>query len=153
MPAEPIKALAFNTLLSSQETDTHRAGPAFAFPAPGRLILTLSDPLGVSISGLFRLPFRSACASLPGGVAISSDPARFAKSGLTDAITARADTAKPRRLLSGGFPVGPAAFRRPAPLWGEVNSMPTDRRRQTGSRHPRGTVPTFPAPAASTERL
>ncbi|WP_344264789.1 hypothetical protein, partial [Actinomadura napierensis] len=38
-PAGPIKALAFNTLLSSQETDTHRAGPAFAFPAPGRLLL------------------------------------------------------------------------------------------------------------------
>jgi hypothetical protein len=36
---EPIKALAFNTLLSSQETDTHRAGSAFAFPAPGRLAL------------------------------------------------------------------------------------------------------------------
>ncbi|WP_344898650.1 hypothetical protein, partial [Actinomadura meridiana] len=30
-----IKALAFNTLLSSQETDTHRAGLAFAFPASG----------------------------------------------------------------------------------------------------------------------
>ncbi|HEU5025174.1 MAG TPA: hypothetical protein VFV01_09675, partial [Spirillospora sp.] len=28
-----------NTLLSSQETDTHRAGSAFAFPAPGRLFL------------------------------------------------------------------------------------------------------------------
>ncbi|MDL4816191.1 hypothetical protein, partial [Actinomadura opuntiae] len=37
--AGSIKALAFNTLLSSQETDTHRAGPAFAFPAPGRLLL------------------------------------------------------------------------------------------------------------------
>ena len=34
---EPIKALAFNTLLSSQETDTHRAGsPLPQAPAPGQ---------------------------------------------------------------------------------------------------------------------
>ncbi|WP_206700294.1 hypothetical protein, partial [Actinomadura sp. RB99] len=38
-PARSIKALAFNTLLSSQETDTHRVRSAFAFPAPGRLLL------------------------------------------------------------------------------------------------------------------
>jgi len=38
-PARSIKALAFNTLLSSQETDTHRVRSAFAFPAPGRLSL------------------------------------------------------------------------------------------------------------------
>uniref|UniRef100_UPI001969C83D hypothetical protein n=1 Tax=Actinomadura atramentaria TaxID=1990 RepID=UPI001969C83D len=35
----PIKALAFNTLLSSQETDTHRAPTASAILAPGRHFL------------------------------------------------------------------------------------------------------------------
>jgi hypothetical protein len=34
-----IKALAFNTLLSSQETDTHRTRTAFATPVPGRHFL------------------------------------------------------------------------------------------------------------------
>src|SRR5690606_9879304 len=33
-PAEPIKALAFNTLLSSQETDTHRAETRSHGPRP-----------------------------------------------------------------------------------------------------------------------
>ncbi|MFP3964868.1 hypothetical protein SMC26_21315, partial [Actinomadura fulvescens] len=48
----PIKALAFNTLLSSQETDTHRWVPLSRFPLGGDSF-TLSDPTGLSISGLF----------------------------------------------------------------------------------------------------
>ncbi|MDL4772706.1 hypothetical protein, partial [Actinomadura xylanilytica] len=49
---EPIKALAFNTLLSSQETDTHRAGLAFAFPAPGRLLNFIRSFRLVNSAGL-----------------------------------------------------------------------------------------------------
>ncbi|WP_344438505.1 hypothetical protein, partial [Actinomadura bangladeshensis] len=86
---EPIKALAFNTLLSSQETDTHRAGSAFAFPASGLTRLTLSDPAGLSISAFpdntRPMPF---ARHLRSGGAISPDPARLSKRTLSDA-TAR----------------------------------------------------------------
>ncbi|MEO3829218.1 hypothetical protein, partial [Actinomadura sp. B10D3] len=56
--AGPIKALAFNTLLSSQETDTHRAGSAFAFPAPGRLVLLYRILPGCQFPGFSDTPFR-----------------------------------------------------------------------------------------------
>ncbi|MEU5990824.1 hypothetical protein ABZ806_17780, partial [Spirillospora sp. NPDC047418] len=86
---EPIKALAFNTLLSSQETDTHRAGPAFAFLASGLTRLTLPDPAGLSISAFFdNARPMSLARHLRSGGAISSDPARLSKRSLSDA-TAR----------------------------------------------------------------
>ncbi|WP_218009894.1 hypothetical protein, partial [Actinomadura kijaniata] len=82
--AEPIKALAFNTLLSSQETDTHRARSACASLAPGRLAL--------------RYQFRPVCqfhrsspispfpVSRSGDVSISPEPSDFAKSGGSEEI-------------------------------------------------------------------
>jgi hypothetical protein len=97
LPAGPIKALAFNTLLSSQETDTHRAGPAFAFPAPGRLFDFIRSARSVN-SGLFRFAFPVPLPrALPGDAAISSDPARLSKSGLFRSIPTMG-TAKPFRL-------------------------------------------------------
>ncbi|TDD58055.1 hypothetical protein E1293_47185 [Actinomadura darangshiensis] len=56
--AEPIKALAFNTLLSSQETDTHRAGFAFTFPAPGRLALLYRFRPACQFPGFSDTPFQ-----------------------------------------------------------------------------------------------
>ncbi|NYE10999.1 hypothetical protein BJ999_001295 [Actinomadura citrea] len=132
MKTEPIKALAFNTLLSSQETDTHRAGPAFAFPAPGRLVLLYQ----IRSDCQFRaFPIRhsgSACAvpSRRWSYFIRSGP--IVKSILFRSHHDGADATKPRQLVEDGSP-GPAALRRPALPWGEVNSMPKTRGRQTGS--------------------
>src|SRR5690606_12592298 len=85
-PAEPIKALAFNTLLSSQETDTHRAETRSHGPRPrGDSFFTLPEPLGMSISSFSSsaVPMRLA-RRLPGGETISSESARLSKSAVPD---------------------------------------------------------------------
>ncbi|MEU9874294.1 hypothetical protein AB0C87_41290, partial [Actinomadura sp. NPDC048021] len=129
------KALAFNTLLSSQETDTHRTGSAFAFPAPGRLILTLSDPLGLSIPGFSDTPFRIRLrGSFPAVLLFH----QIRPDCQIDPFPTHPDDAgatKSRQLIEDGSP-GPAAVRRPALPWGEVNSMPKRRGRQTSSHAP-----------------
>src|SRR5690606_2875123 len=85
-PAEPIKALAFNTLLSSQETDTHRAETRSHGPRPrGDSFFTLPEPLGMSISSFSGSAVPMPLARrLPGGETISSESARLSKSAVPD---------------------------------------------------------------------
>src|SRR5690606_23838749 len=85
-PVEPIKALAFNTLLSSQETDTHRAETRSHGPRPrGDSFFTLPEPLGMSISSFSGSAVPMPLARrLPGGETISSESARLSKSAVPD---------------------------------------------------------------------
>jgi hypothetical protein len=54
-PAGPIKALAFNTLLSSQETDTHRVRPTHASLTPGQPFNSIRFARLVKLSGVSAL--------------------------------------------------------------------------------------------------
>ncbi len=133
--AEPIKALAFNTLLSSQETDTHRAGPASAFPAPGRLdLLYRIRPDCQFGASPIRLS-NPACAAPSGRWSYFIRSGPIVKIELFPTHPDDAGATKPRQQVEDGSP-GPAAVRRPALPWGEVNSMPKTSERQTGSHGP-----------------
>src|SRR5690606_4360929 len=127
-PVEPIKALAFNTLLSSQETDSHRAETRSHGPRPRvDSLFTLPEPLGMSISSFSGSAVPMPLARrLPGGEAISSDPARLSKSAFSDAADRRT---RRNRVCSvdGGFPTGRPPSGVPLPCGAERTLCPRGR--------------------------
>ncbi|WP_207945214.1 hypothetical protein, partial [Actinomadura rubrisoli] len=73
----------------SQETDTHRAGSAFAFPAPGRLDLTYQIRSACQFPSFSDPTFPTRSRGLPGWCRYFIRSSAIVKTGLFCTTTGR----------------------------------------------------------------
>ncbi len=145
--AEPIKALAFNTLLSSQETDTHRAEPRFRRPRlrgnplnlPGASLLSSGSRKIFSTSRRCARPPRddTAPGRRPGKDRFVGGALRaghLAASCIPSGLVLQEYPGP--QLAANHFlcrcPPGPSACRRPASPWGTTEIRQPRKARQIG---------------------